>query len=112
MAADEAQLQSPLPTDLPTLSYVHSPLGYYLRIGRRFSIQNRWWIGDAIVGREAIYLLKRMPYSRGIAEHGFIGGLIVSATADMHDPPDDIHSCTYLQLPEQVRFHPDWPTKQ
>jgi hypothetical protein len=98
------------------LQYARTPYGYYMRLGGQFKANGITWIGSAIAGPEAIYLMKASRQNdaatTGFLVGGLVGGLIAGAIAKATEKPDMLRSCTYFQLPEAVRAHPDWPAKK
>jgi hypothetical protein len=98
------------------IPYEATPYGYYRKIGSAFTANGVKWQGAVIASPEAIYLLKVARVSAGVAgaaaAGGLVGGLIAGAIAAATRKPDDNRTCTYFQLPEQVRSHPDWPIKK
>jgi hypothetical protein len=99
-----------------TLSYASTPYGYYRKIGGGFTVGKVKWAGPVIAGPEALYLLKVERQNTGAAAGGAAGGLVGAliggAISAAFAKPDENRSCTYFQLPDSVRGHPDWPVKK
>jgi hypothetical protein len=98
------------------VQYASTPYGYYRRIGGAFRAGTVKWGGPVVAGPEAFYLLKVERHSdaaaAGAAAGGLVGALVAGAISAALQKPDENPTCTYFQLPESVRGHPDWPIKK
>ena len=77
----------------------------YLQAGNEFRVGTQRWWGDAVVGRDAIYLLQSAP-ARGRKVFAPF-----EQVADRLLPSRSLAAGPVNQIPESVRTDPHWPVR-
>jgi hypothetical protein len=87
----------------------------FRKVGGRYVLDGENWVGSVIASTDALYILKRFRpggvSSAGIGVvAGAIGGAILGALTSGEDKArPQPHTCTYGELPLEIREHPEWP---